>query len=437
MKQKVLIFILVIVTLSLCGCGMRTVDQMYVPPRRSDDFYSLQTVINASMEGMAYCAPVSGDNQQNVQTADLDGDGVMECLLFAKDSDEQPLHILIFSMSGGQYVHSQTLNFVGSAFDKVEYVPMDHRAGMEIVVGTQVSNQLTRTVSVYAFESGKAEQLVSTNYIKFLTADLNTDQHSELFVLRAGAAGSDRGVVELFSAAKGVVEHSAALDLSENADNLKRILVGSLQGGDPAVYVASAVDDDTLITDVFAVVNEVFTNVSLSSESGTSVKTLRNYFLYADDINQDGIMELPDMIPMRSIDTLSQDSGESIIRWYSLTPQGEEVDKFYTYHHFAGGWYLEFHSDIARNISVVDLGNVCDFYIWEDNKAVKLMTVHTLTGQSREEQSTADNRFPLYKGESVIYAVSLDHGANNHNITQQLLLDSFHLIREHWNSGIA
>ena len=435
MKKKIVYLLIFLLALIFCGCEMRTVDKMYVPPRRSDDFYSLQTVINTAMEGYSYCAPSSGDHQQIVQTADLNGDHVQECLVYAQNDAEQPLHILIFSMVNNEYAHAQTLSFTGSAFDKVEYAQIDDKPGMELVVGTQVSNQVTRSVSVFSFHSQEAEQLVTAPYIKFLTVDLDANDYSELFILRAGPTETDRGVVELYSASSGVMERSVEVNMSQAADNLKRILVGKLHEGKPAVYVASAVDEDTLVTDVYAVVEDAFTNVSFSNESGTSMKTMRNYFVYADDMDSDGIMELPAMIPMRSIDTASKDSGQNMIRWYSMAADGSEVDKLYTYHNFIGGWYMQFDSAIAERISVVDRGNVCDFYIWEGARAEKLLSIHTLTGQSREEQSTSNNRFALYKGESVIYAASLDHGASNYAMTQQTLMQSFHMIHEHWNTG--
>ena len=109
MKKKIVIWLILISVLLLCGCQMRTVDEMYVPPKRSDDFYSLQTVINNAMTDLQYSAPISGENRQIVQTADLNGDEVMECLLFAKGGSEMPLQILIFSMKNGEYVHSQTI----------------------------------------------------------------------------------------------------------------------------------------------------------------------------------------------------------------------------------------------------------------------------------------------------------------------------------------
>ena len=426
---------MIAIIILFCGCQMRTVDEMYVPPVRSEDFISLQSAINSAMTGMEYCAPVSGENQQIVQSADLDGDGRDEYLLFAKGGSEHPLHILIFVQQGGSCVHKETINLVGSSFDRVEYAQIDGTGGMELVVGSQVSEQLSRSVSVFQFSAGEMHQLVTADYLNFLMVDLDRNARSELFVVRSGPTESDRGIVELFGVNAGVMERSIEVSMSETADKLKRILVGQLYGGEPAVYIASAVDEDTLITDVYALVDGVFTNVSLSNESGTSVKTMRNYFVYADDIDNDGIMELPSLVPTRSIDSAWHRSGQNLIRWYSMKTDGTEVDKLYTYHNFMGGWYMRIDNDLATNISVVDLGNVCDFYVWDGNDAVKVITVYALTGQSREEQSIADGKFVLHKSETVIYSASLDHGAAAYSITPETVVRSFHMIHEHWKTG--
>ena len=68
----------------LGGCAMRTVEDMYRVPRRSEDYNNLQSAIDSAMTGLEYAAPVSGENQQTVQMADLDGDGMQEYLLFAR-----------------------------------------------------------------------------------------------------------------------------------------------------------------------------------------------------------------------------------------------------------------------------------------------------------------------------------------------------------------
>jgi len=66
---------------------------------------------------------------------------------------------------------------------------------------------------------------------------------------------------------------------------------------------------------------------------------------------------------------------------------------------------------------------------------VKVMSIHTLTGQNREVQSSSDGRFLLHKTESVIYAASLDHDAARFGITQESVRRSFHMIHENWNTG--
>lgn len=435
MRRKFIVLSVLLSALLLGGCQMRTVDQMYVPPERSEDYKSLQTVINHAMNGMEYSAPISGENQQIVQMQDLDGDEVLECLLFAKGGEERSLHILIFSQQDDAYVHTDTIDVVGTAFEKVEYAQIDGKGGVEIVVGSQVSNQVSRSVSVFTLTGGEAEQLVTADYLNFLTVDLDSNSRSELLVLRAGPTEADRGIAELFSIRDGVMERSVEVTMSETADNLKRILTGRLSGGEPAVYVASAVDENTLITDIFTIADGTFTNISLSAESGTSIKTMRNFFVYADDMDSDGIMELPSLMEMRSVDTARRDSENYLIRWYSMTARGETVDKLYTYHDFIGGWYIQIGQELSAQISVVDLGNICDFYIWDGNTPVKIFSVYTLTGQSRESQSTAENRFVLHKAESVIYSAKLDDGAAKYNITQETVIRNFRLIHEHWKTG--
>ena len=77
MKKLKLISVL-LAALLLSGCGMRTVHELYQLPKRSEENNNLQSVIDSVMNGLEYCAPLSGEHPQTVQMADLDGDGVQE-----------------------------------------------------------------------------------------------------------------------------------------------------------------------------------------------------------------------------------------------------------------------------------------------------------------------------------------------------------------------
>lgn len=428
---------LLLAVLLLSGCSMRTVDQLYCLPRRSEAYNHLQSAIDSALGDKEYWAPLAGENLQAVQMADLDGDGVGEYLLFAKAPSDNPLQILIFRQVDEEYILADTIQSTGAAFDVVEYARVDDRPGYELIVGHQVSDQVARSVSVYSFVDGKAKQLMSANYTKFLTYDLNADGRSELMVLHPGESDEANGLAELYSYTGSGMERSNQVGMSESVDRLKRVVAGKLHGGQPAVYTASAVEESAIITDVFAVVDGQFTNVTFSNESGTSVQTLRNYYVYADDIDEDGVVELPDLITMRSPLEMNIADMQYLIRWYAMTASGAEVDKGYTYHNFQGGWYLTLASDWAPQIAVVQMGNSYEFYLWDETfgSAQKLLTVFALSGEDRDEQAEQDNRFVLYKGDKVVYAAKLEGASAACGITPESLTGSFHLIHQDWKTG--
>lgn len=421
----------------LGGCAMRTVDQMYCLPKRSESYNNLQSVIDRAMSGMEYCAPLSGENQQTVQIADLDGDGTAEYLLFAKSGGEKPLQILIFRQEEENYILADTINSNGSAFDLVEYVTMDDTAGVEIVVGRQLSDQLMRSVSVYTFKNGLVEQVLTTNYTKLLTCDLDSDYLKELMILHPGQSDSDNGVAELYEMENGTIQRSNEVSLSGPVDKLKRVITGKLHGGIPAVFVGSSVADSAIITDIYAMVEGVFTNVSLSSESGTSVQTLRNYYVYADDIDGDGEVELPNLITMVPPDMESTTGQQHLIRWFSMGIDGSETNKMFTYHNYLGGWYLELDPSWAWQIYVAQNGNAYEFYLLDSATlaAQKIFTLFVLTGQNRESLALQENRFVLYRDESTTYAAHLEVASGMLSITRESLIKSFHPIRQDWKTG--
>jgi len=428
----ILVLVLFAVAL-LSGCAMQTVEQMYQLPKRSESYSNLQSVLDTAMAGLEFCAPLTGENQQTVQMADVDGDGEQEFLVFAKGSMESPLRILLFKLTDGTFLHIDTIESTGAAFDQVEYIQMDDKPGVEIVVGRQVSDQLVRSVSVYTFTGEYMQQLISANYQKFVALDINADRKSELFVLRPSRDESDSGYAEFYTVRNGVAIRSNEVRMSAPVRNLKRILVGKLYDGKTAVYVASTVGDTALITDVYTTKDKRLVNVSLSSESGTSIQTLRNSYVYADDIDDDGVVELPSFV---ADDTAGTDQS-GILCWFAMDSKGNTVEKLYTYYELVGGWYLKLNENLARQIKVRRIGNAYEFFLQQENsdEVQKLMTVYTLTGQNREEQSIADGRFVLLKTDTVTYSAKLENAASDYYITRQSMIHSFRLIHRDWNSG--
>ena len=278
---------------------------------------------------------------------------------------------------------------------------------------------------------------MTASYLKYLTCDLNEDGKTELLLIQPGESDADRGVVTLYSHDKGGIERSKEVLLSASASSVRRIMTSRLESGENAVFVASSVDESAVITDVFTVRDNNLANISFSRESGNSVQTLRNYYVYADDIDGDGVLELPSLITMRPIRSSTSAGQQYLIRWYSMDINGQKHTKRHTFHNYVGGWYLELEDGWAERVSVIQASGSYWFYVWDVNfeNAELAFSIHVLSGPDREEAAEMDNRFVLHRSEGVIYAARLESAAADYLITNEDLTPCFHLIHQAWKTG--
>ena len=437
MKKRMVLLAAMLAAVLLSGCALSTVEEMYALPKRSKEFRELQAAIDTAMYGMTFSSPQSGDNQQTVQMADLNGDGVEEYLVFAKGATEKPLQVLIFQQDEtGKCRTMATIGFNGQAFEQVEYVEFDDKPGYELVVGIQVSDQVLRSVAVYSFGSGDAELLLLNSYSKMLACNLSGDRN-ELMVLRPGEEETERGMAVLYGYENGQIVRSVETELSEHTSQIRRIMTGKLQDGTNAVFVTSSSGENTIVTDIFTVKDGNFTNISYSREADTSVGTLMNYYVYAEDIDSDGILELPGLISMKAVDNWRDNEQKFLLRWYAMDSDGWEIDKMYTYHNYPGGWYVQLDSTWASRVTVEQDQRAYQFYVWDESyqTADPLFTLYTFTGNDRDEVAVQDGRFALYRSEGVAYAAQLELAAPEYGITEKSLTESFHLIRQDWQTG--
>lgn len=436
MKKRVGFLLLILgFALFFGGCAT-TVEQMYRLPRRSERFEDLQGQIELAMTDMEYAAPAAGENQQTVQMADLTGDGVSEVIVFARGTDADPMKLLIFTPAQEGYRLLTVLESAGTAFDQVEYVQMDTQPGLELVVGRQVSDKVMRNLTVYTFAREQTRQIMNTNYTKFLACDMDEDGSSDLFVIHPGDQEGENAYAALYSIHDGVPFRSAEARLSATADNLKRVITGRLESGEKAVFAASTAGEESLVTDIFALVKGSFTNVSLSADTGTSVATLRNYYVYADDIDNDGVVELPYLVTMISTGNQRMAQREHLIRWYAMTSGGTEVIKMFTYHNFLDGWYVELPRDMALRVFVTnDEQGGCQFFLRNGDKAELLFTLYSLSGDERLTAAKEGDLIEILKTDTAVYCVRLTEAAGKHGITQEALSGAFRLIQMDWKSG--
>ena len=436
-KKLLLAVLAAAMTLVLTGCFVKTVDELYALPKHSDSYNRLESAIERVLasQSASYAAPVSGINQQSVQLADLDGDGTEEAIAFLKTADERPLKAYIFAEVDGEYQPKGVIEGSGTSFASVEYVPLTGRPGVDIVLGRQLSTDVMQSLCAYSYVNGNVVELMSANYTQYRTVDLDGDGRKDIFILRFDAE-QRQGVAELYRWSSGQLEREPEASLSTGATEVKRIISGNLMTDVPAVFVAGTYGETGLATDVFAFRDGVFQNIT-AADSGVSTQTVRSYYVYAVDIDGDGLIELPQIRPLPPDG--AQEEGYSLICWLYLELQGVSTPKLTTYHNFSGGWYLVLPDSwleqlrISRSEEVSEIRGYVFSRQTDSGQPEQLFTIYAFSGDNRVQTASSDGRFLLAEKGDIAYAAQLGTGARG--LTQEKLKDMFHFIHIDWNSG--
>lgn len=423
--------------LLLSGCMIKTVDELYMLPRHSDEYNNLQAAIDQVMaQGAGYSAPISGINQQSVQLADLDGDGEDEAVVFLKDSSEKPLRACIFDQSDGNFHNIATIEGTGTAFACCEYVQLDDTPGLELILCFQLSDAVSQSMGAYSLRDGHVVELMSATYSEYTTTDLDGDGRKDIFLLRFDTE-ERTGIAELYRYHAGLLEREPEARLSVGAQSVKRIISGNLMQDVPAVFVASSYEDEAIVTDVFAFRGGSFQNVT--SSDGLSTQTVRSYFVYASDIDYDGLIEMPELVSLPNY----EESGDafSLIRWYNLDLKNDKTVKMTTYHRFSAGWYVVLPDRWDEQITISRGEEVCGvqglvFSRWKGEEPPEpIFTIFAFTGDMRRQISEEDGRFILSEKGDVTYAAQIGTSEWANDLTPQKLKQMFNYIHVDWNSG--
>lgn len=420
----------VLLALLLAGCYAFDSDDFYGLPKRSEKYRSLQTAVETAMAGGSYSAPVSGPNRQTIQQVDLDGDGKEEALVFCKMDGERPLKVLILKQTGDDYRVVCTLEGEGTAFDSVQYAQIDGEPGQEILLSRRIGEQVQQFLSVYTLKSGNASEMMSSRYAAYTTLDIDGDQLTDLFLLLANPDGPN-AFADLYRFHDGSLQKEAEASLSMPADSVKRILTGNLAAEVPAVFVASAYDDSNLITDVFALGEKGFANITRNDESGQSSQTVRNYYVYSTDIDSDGLIEMPNTLPLLAIPGDEGSQGQYRIVWYNLGVDGTRTEKMTTYHNYGEGWFLFLPESWCSSLCVTkvqtDEGRSgTEFSMMDESgRRVLLLTVTAFSGDGAETQCEEDGRFLLANRGDIWYAAQMGEGCR---LTREELQARFSFI---------
>ncbi|MCD7920021.1 MAG: hypothetical protein LUG45_08110 [Clostridiales bacterium] len=456
MNRTVLLLSSLMLALLLTGCSttVSSPEDYYRLPQASEEYESLENCLQDALNsGYEYVSPLKGDTTQPVSVVDLDGDGLDEAVAFFRDTDggENPLKICLYQQNGdGEYSLLTTIEGQGNAINSVTFCQLDGGTDSveELLVSWQISSSVY-TLSAYSVEDGAAVQMMDfITYSRYSVVDLDADGTNELVVLQSSATDTTEKQAQYYVCQEQRMVLTGTAPLSQSLSSIDHIRTGVLSGGEAALFVSGYAADSTSnesssdqITDIFALVDGVFTSVALNDQSGDS-STLHYYLTNDQDIDGDGVWEIPFPTLLNNFDTDSTDTFYAL-QWKQYDLTGETALSTVTYYNGTDGWYLvlpeEWLSSLFLVRSDTTSGNTVErgilFYYQEseDSGLIPLFAIYKNTGTNRSERAVADSRFSLAEDSSATYSARLYDSAAEYGLLDKAALEErFCLIETNW-----
>ncbi len=438
--------------LCLSGCIFEPVDNLYAPPALPQEYRDLQNTIDATMSelGAEYATISYGSNTSTIQLLDLNGDGEQETaavFLRVASAEEKPMRVCLFRQGEDQtYRQSAMLEGDGTSINSVAYEDLTGDGSREIIVSWQLSAGV-HTLAAYNVNGSGANQLMSTTYNEaYTTVDLDQDGSQELLVFQQDTTGEGYNLAEYHDYQNGVLTLASTAPLSDGMKDVIRSESGRLSDGTLGVYVTLETENGWL-TDILVLDRAGLKNVTRDEESGVSLLTSwTNTEAVTNDINNDGVLEIPRPQLLTPPDPDSAAASQYLIYWQQIDSKGKSATSGITYHSFTDRWYLILPTGwdinnitVARDDSLSGRGErSVVFYYWpdrEEGEPRRFLTIYRLTGSNRTARSTMSGRTVLYSDSDTIYSVVLDAKVWDCGLDEAGLSQRFRPITAAWSAN--
>lgn len=431
LKRPALLGLLLLACLLLAGCRMdSTMEELFTLPRLPTEYTTLSRQLDQLLsEGYEYMAPTSGRNIQSLQMVDIDGDGRDEALAFFRLSNgEKPLKIYVFHSREDSYELTSIIESSGTAIDSIYYEDLTGDGRKELIVGWKISADV-QTVTVYDMRPGPV-QLMQSNYTRLSFQELNGDGIPSLLLLRTNI--DNQPVAEFCSWQDGSLSVSHRCTLSSTMAELNQgsVITGKLDQDTPAVFITGINSQGIAVTDILVWQEDAgLVNAALDRSTGLSAATAPYRQLTPQDINGDGITELPR--PDSSVSDTKQADG--MVFWEQYRPDGlATVER--TYHCLSGGWYFILPEDWTGEVTALasDAG-IGETQVTLSVQGEKALRICALTGENRERRALRGNRVVLKRRTGTIYAAETLSGI--YSLDEETLRQNFNLIVHSWDAN--
>lgn len=404
MKKNTKILFTISVMFLLSSCIGMSSDDVLKAPLPSRDYIALQKEVDKKITaGAVYSPPEAGEYRNTIQLVDIDGDGTDEAIAFLREARASgKFNVYVYKKINEQYVEIGSVKGSGTAIDAVSYPIISPTGIRAIVINWKLGRDINRGMSIATLNNTKdtfqIDTILDTNCLEFVIYDFDDDGADEIITIIDEV---DIKKANIYEISPDKINLVSVVSLSDEILKISKTRVGKIKGGINALFIESLIDDTpALITDIL-IYNNHLQNITINKATGSGINNYRAININAEDVNNDGIIEVP---KVRAFDAKSKDS-LWLLEWYVYSSDGTAEKKLSTYHNISEGWFYKFNSYWQKNVKAYKRTENGSSYISFEENGTVILEVHIFVGDNRDYYASQEGNTVIAETSNAIYCV--------------------------------
>ena len=314
--------------LSACSSFQPNLTDLMQSPKLTEEqaeiYEALTNAADVSDVQLKY--PKSGDYRSAFVMFDLDADGEDEALVFYNmPSWGGNVRIMVLDHQQDEWVSVYDAVGEGTDVTEVDFQVLTASGRHCVLIGWEQGTSENTSISVYDYTGGQLRVLYESEYSQMLIEDLDQDGTKEI-LLGIFKASSKTGAIRLINDTEDGLQSASRVVMDSTITGFLGIEIGWLAQNQIAVFVDAYTSSTQIVTDIMVYTDDGKLRSLSSHYGGLDRPLLREVPVRCEDINGDGILEIPVSLVEYSEEEREEDNRKNLLQYLYLS-NPEELER--------------------------------------------------------------------------------------------------------------